>query len=135
MTDVGAPNQVYVFDITCPAGTAIDAPLETDTSFPPGFVTTVDIVIPDGHSGLTGIYLATSRGRAIPINEGSWLSGNNEKLTYNVSDFLDSGFWQAYTYNLDAFDHGWQVRFLVYSTLKAASTSDTTTLAETPLLV
>jgi hypothetical protein len=119
MPQAAPANQVYVFSVTAPANTPASAPVTVATTFPTGDVVGLEVVIAAGHSGLTGIYLTTGGGRAIPINKSAWITGDDEKLTYDLVDYLDSGAWAAVVYNVDVFDHTWQVRYLVHDPRKA----------------
>lgn len=104
-------NQVAAFDVTCPAGTAKTSPQTTSIGFQPTFVQRVIILIPDGHVGLTGIRLAIAGGQLLPITRDTWFSGNDRTVDMEVTDYPNSGAWQAITYNTGQYAHGWHIEF------------------------
>jgi hypothetical protein len=106
-------DRVEVATVTVPAGTAPDTPISTDVSFPPGTVTGIEVVIPDGHAGLTGLALGQAGSAVIPATPGAFLISNDEKITWDISGALNNGDWQAICYNRDGYDHTFYLRFLI----------------------
>lgn len=110
------------FNYTVPAGTTEAAPQISD-AIPAGpyRVDRVTIVIPDGHSGLTGIQLLYGKTAMIPYDSG-WISGNDEVYTLAYSAHYPPGAaWQVATMNLDFNDHHFQVRWEMNFTTKRAA--------------
>jgi hypothetical protein len=105
-------QQVYAFTVTCPAGTSLVAAITQDVSFPQADVNELQIVIPDGHAGLTGIAVQQAHQAVIPKNAGAFLVTNDEKLIFPLQDYLDNGNWQVVMYNTDIYPHSWYLRFL-----------------------
>ena len=113
-------RQVFTFDVECPASTPQSAPLEIATKVPAGEPVSVRIIIPDGHSGLTGIALAVAHQPCIPFNERltvgesfDFIEGNDETPDWDLEGYPDSGAWSAFVYNTDTNPHKWQVRFVI----------------------
>ena len=76
------------------------------------YVSRVTIVIPDGHSGLTGIALAFGHQPVIPYNKGAFISGNDEIIPYDLSDAYPAGVsWSCFLCNLDTGPHTWETRW------------------------
>lgn len=103
----------YTFDVTCPAAT-VGGPAGTavaNVSFPPSEVEWIEIVIPDGHAGTTGIALQQAHGQVIPANLGASISGNDEQFRFHFTDLLANGNWQAALVNNDLQPHSWEIRF------------------------
>lgn len=96
-----------------PANTARAAALSTDVSFRPGVVVGVEILIPDGHLGLTGLQIATAHTPVLPYAVGQWIIGNDEKIEWALIEQPETGNWQAIAYNTDGFTHTFRIRFLV----------------------
>ena len=105
-------QQIFAFKVAVPAGTAISAPTSTSCAFAQATVQAIEIVIPDGHAGLTGLALAQAHQQIIPQNLGQWIISNDEKLTFPVEDYGNNGDWQAIAYNTDVYDHNFYLRFL-----------------------
>lgn len=106
-------SRVEVFEVTAPAGTLPAVPVEVATGFTPGELVGLEIVIPDGHDGLTGIRLALAHAQAIPHTAGAWIIGNDETIEMDTAGYPNSGAWSAIVYNADAFDHTFHLRFYV----------------------
>lgn len=106
-------SRVIARQVTVAAGVPASAPVATDISFDPGIVQRVEIDIPDGHSGLTGLALQQAHQQVIPFDVGTWIVGNDDALRWELEDFIDNGNWQALAYNTDVFDHTFYLRFLV----------------------
>lgn len=109
-------DRVEVGTVTAAAGTLVSAPATVDLSFPPGTVSEVEIVIPAGHAGLTGIALGQGGQVVIPATAGAYIIGDSDVIRWPLDGFLDNGSWFAQAYNTDVFDHQWFVRFLVTET-------------------
>lgn len=125
-------QRVVARKITVPAGTLSSAPLSTDVSFDQGTVTRVEIVIPDGHAGLTGLALQQAQQQIIPEDAGTWVISNDETIGWDVSDYLNNGNWQTLAYNTDVFDHSFYLRFLIEvidTTAQAAAVAQFTAAA------
>jgi hypothetical protein len=108
---------------TCPANTAESAFTLTDVPVETAWVWTVNVRIPPGHAGLTGIALVDSAQFILPYGgiNPAWLIGDDDDLEFPYGDQVGSNVVLA-TYNTDdTYDHGWQVR-LVYTpmTLKGS---------------
>ncbi|MDE2469327.1 MAG: hypothetical protein KGL35_11435 [Bradyrhizobium sp.] len=127
-------NRVEWVTVTCPAGTLASAPIEVQTPIAQGYVLRVEVDIPDGHMGLTGIYLAVAGGRAVPMTDASWLIGNDRTFTWDLVAQLDSGAWSAFVYNTDLFSHSWFIRWSVLDSNLVEPTSAQAPIA-TPLVV
>lgn len=104
-------DRAFAFDVTCPANTPMAAPVTSDISIPPGYyVKWIQIVIPDGHAGVTGIAIAQGHGIVLPYNGNTFIEGNDEEPKFEFTDDVGSGSWQAVMYNLDIESQSWQVR-------------------------
>lgn len=101
------------FTITAPAGTLQSAPLSVATPFNPGVVVEIEVIIPDGHAGLTGIRFTNAGVAVIPFNQSTFIVSNDEKIRWPLDGFLDSTDWAAQVFNTDVYDHSFFVRYLV----------------------
>lgn len=126
-------QRVLAAQVTVTAGTAVSAPHAVDVSFSAGTVTSIEIIIPDGHAGFTGIALQQAHQQIIPEKSGTWIIGNNDNPIFPVSDYLNNGSWQALMYNTDVYDHSFYLRFLVDNINASAATTAFAT--GTPIVV
>lgn len=106
-------QRIETFTVECPAGTLRSRPVEVSVAFNPGVVERVEIVIPDGHAGLTGLALANSHQIVIPYTKREFVIGNGETIPWPLEGFTDSGAWSAFVYNEDVYAHRWFLRFLI----------------------
>lgn len=113
MAAVSPFSRVEAFKVTVAAGTAQAAPTSTNMIFNPGDVVGIEIDIPDGHSGLTGLAIATAHQPILPFSVGAWIIGNDDKIEWALYDLPDTGNFQAITFNTDIFVHSFYVRFLI----------------------
>jgi len=103
-------QQTYNYVVT--AGTPVMSPTVAN-AIPPGSyrVDRVEIVIPPGHCGLTGIQLWYGGNAMIPYDSG-WISGDDEVYEIDYSEKYPLGApWQVAMLNNDIWDHHFQVRW------------------------
>jgi hypothetical protein len=90
------------------------AAIERNTSFNPGIVRELEIVIPAGHAGVTGIAIAQAHQVVIPATGNVWIIGDDEVIRWPLDGYANSGQWSAFVYNTDfANPHSWYVRWLI----------------------
>jgi len=110
-------TRIESFRVVVPAGTLPTAPLETDVSFEPGEVQYVDVVIPSGHAGLTGIALGRNGAQVWPSRVRGFITADAATFRYNLERAGNSGRWSTFTYNVSAFAHSFYLYFAVYDPL------------------
>lgn len=107
-------QRVEISSVTCPANTAQANAIETSLAFNPGIVREVEIVIPAGHAGVTGLALANAHQIIIPASGNVWIIGDDDVLRWPLDGYINSGAWSAFTYNTDfANPHSWYFRWLI----------------------
>lgn len=106
-------QEIRSFQVLTPTGTLAASPLVTDLSFPPRTVQQVEITVPPGPSGLVGFALGLAGQPIIPLNAGEWIVTDDERISWPLVDYPNSGAWQLTTYNLGDYDHTIYVRFLL----------------------
>lgn len=97
-------------------GGASTSPNSTPTGLETVFLWRVNVRIPPGHAGLTGIALVDSGTFIVPYggSEPAWLIGDDDDLDFPYGKQTGNNV-VLYTYNSDdTYDHAWQVR-LVYT--------------------
>lgn len=114
------PEYVQWVEPSCTAGTPADAYTLTATGIATVLLHRLEVRIPPGHQGVTGIALVDSGHFVIPYDElgAAWLIGDDDRLEYAYGRELGSNV-QLATYNTGAYDHTWQVR-MVYTPMSAA---------------
>ena len=104
-------REVRAFTFLVPAGTPSSAPVSMSMAFPPRTVDVIEIVIPPGPSGVVGFAIQNSGVTVIPYESDDWIVGNNEKITWPLDGYINSGSWQIIGYNTGINDHAVYVRF------------------------
>lgn len=103
-----------------PLGTPATSPTVTTVGIQTAYVWRVEVRIPPGHAGVTGIALVDSGSFLVPYaNPGpAWLIGDDDLLEYPLGK--ETGVNLAlWSYNTSTtYDHGWQVR-IVYTPIAA----------------
>ena len=120
------PKYVQWVAPECNAGTSVYT--TTDAGIATVILWRMEVRIPPGHQGETGIALIDSGHFVVPYDpEGeAWLIGDDDLLGYDYGRELGSNVKLA-TYNNGAFNHTWQVR-LVYTPMSAVG-------LEVPLII
>ena len=116
-------NRVESFIVSVPAGTAQATPQTTDVSFPDGLVKRVELDVPPGHTGHTGIRILAATGRFIPYTSGAYLVADDHDFGWDVIGVIDTGSFQVQAYNTDVYDHAFYLRFSVLDFAYAEATS------------
>ena len=102
---VGLGTYVWPVNVTTPSGTAIASPITTTPKLGDIWIDSVELRIPVGHRGLTGIYVANSGTQLLPYSQTpSFLIGDDERLTFDFGVEVATGL-QIVTYNTDIFVH------------------------------
>jgi hypothetical protein len=110
---------------TCVLNTPATAPTTTAAPIETSWLWTVNIRIPPGHAGLTGIALVDSGQFILPYSvlTPAWLIGDDDDLFFPYGQQVGSNV-TFLTYNTDeTYNHGWQVR-LVYTPMSLMGVSE-----------
>lgn len=113
------PEYVAQLSPSCDTGVTPSAPTSTAVGLPTVLLHRVEVRIPPGHAGTTGIALVDGAHSVVPYDaQGvSWLIGDDDLLEYPLERELSSLAALA-TYNQGSYTHGWQVR-LIYTPTSA----------------
>ena len=116
MAGVPGPNVEYTAWVApvSPIGTPASSPTMTDVGITTSFVWRVEVRIPPGHAGYTGIALVDSGSFLVPYSQASpaWLVGDDDLLEYPLGKQTGDNL-QLWSYNTSTdYAHGWQVRVI-----------------------
>lgn len=108
--------RIVVATILTNAGTTQANPLKTTINLGDVTLIDVEIVVPDGHCGATGIAVVSDGFGIAPWDPSvSYFVGNNETPVFPIDMTMGHPF-QVWTYNTGAFDHHHYLRFKVRDT-------------------
>jgi hypothetical protein len=98
-------SELHQFAFTIPAGTTIAVPATQQLTMPPRQVTQLNVKVPPGPRGLMGFAIGASGQAIIPAIPGSWIVTDNHLYEWPLENYIDSGAWEAFGYNLGNFPH------------------------------
>jgi hypothetical protein len=108
-------RRVYEAQFTVPAGTAIAAPVSQPVALEDANLDTVRVLVPDGHSGLTGLRITWGGTQILPINAGSWIISNDEIFDWPADEEVTASGLSLTGYNTDIYPHTFYLRFQISS--------------------
>lgn len=103
-------SRYYTLTLLTPAGTAVATPLSTTWQLEDQTLASVEVDIPDGHNGLTGIRVIRSQQQVVPWGNNSFLVANNRLVTVPVNQELTEAKLVILTYNTGFYDHSFYLR-------------------------
>ncbi len=108
----GHPRErVRTLVVTTPSNTAIAAAISTNWTPGPGVLERLELVIPDGHAGLTGLQLLWGGRQVVPYEATDFLQGNNDEISVDLGLDVSGKTLVVRTYNLDdTFGHSHYLR-------------------------
>lgn len=106
-------RQLYEFAPTIPAGTLTTAPVTLPMVMPTRIVRKIEVRVPPGPSGVMGFQIGAAGQAIIPANAGAFIVTDDERITWELEEQIESGAWQLIGYNTGDFPHTVYVRFLV----------------------
>lgn len=109
-------QEVRAFAVTIPAGTAKGAGFGSSLAMPPRSVQQIEVRVPPGPRGEVGFQIGTGGNQVLPLNAGQFIVTDDEVITWDLEEQLDSGAWQLLGYNTGTYDHTIGVRFLLNPT-------------------
>lgn len=102
---MGLGTYVWPISVTTPPLTLPAAPLSTPPMIGDIWIDKVELQIPPGHNGLTGIYVANGSTAILPYSQvPQFLIATDELLEYDVGDQFGRSL-AVVTYNTDVLPH------------------------------
>ena len=117
----------------CPDNTPSTAPLSITVPISTVMLWRMEVRIPPGHAGLTGIALFDSGSPVIPwATSGTpWIIGDDDLLEYPYNKELGASITLVYYNTSTHYTHGWQVRF-IYTPMSLIGTNDEAVIVISP---
>lgn len=116
-------NVEYTLVVTpsCVDNTPATAPLTTAVpQLDQTYLWSMNVRVPPGHAGVTGIAFVNSSQFVIPYAQGSpeWITDDDAQLSFAYQNSLGVGSALYYYNTSTQYTHGWQIRF-IYTPLSA----------------
>jgi len=120
--------------VTVPANTPQSAPTSLDPGLGQVFLEEVQLYIPPGHGGLTGLAISLAGMHIVPYGgPNAYILGDGAGFTFDVGIEVDSGL-NVVTFNADiAFAHLFYLRWKVSSIATALPAASTPGATITPI--
>lgn len=104
------PQRAEHFSITATAGTA--APGTTvPLDFQDGIAVGIEVYIPSGHAGLTGLRMYYGQQQVVPKQGAGFLRGNDKTYHFELENYPTGTGWSAQVFNTGAYDHAFECGF------------------------
>jgi hypothetical protein len=117
-------TRIYQIEVTVPAGTLSSAPQVTPWFTEDAIIGDIELLIPSGPNGSTGIRVMKGDVQLIPWGEPGWLIGNDYNRSFPIGGYLPTSDVSIQTYNDGQYDHTFYLRMSV-TTDTSAQTATT----------
>lgn len=121
--------------MTVTASTAKASAATTDISFADGLVQRIEVDVPPGHTGHTGIQVLSAKAQLVPATFGAFLVADDHDFGWDMVGVIDTGSFQVKAYNTDIYDHTFYIRFSVLDFAYAQPPQPLPALPPAPALV
>lgn len=106
-------TRVYPLTVTVPANTLPTAPLVVPWYTEDASITDIEIQIPPGPNGTTGIRIMKGDVQLLPWGSNSWIIGNDYDRTFPIGGYLPTADIKVQAYNLGLNQHSFYLRMSV----------------------
>ncbi|SRR6266403_775656 len=103
-------SRFYVLPVTVPPGTPVATPQSTTWVLELNQLVRIDVMVPTGHNGATGIRFVRSTQQVIPRGNVIPLIANGETVPILIDEELTEGKLIVLAYNTDIFSHTFYLR-------------------------
>lgn len=102
-------NRIEEFVVTVTPLHSSASPLTQDISVADGNLQRVEITVPAGHNGLTGIQILAANAQLIPRTPGQFLVANDRTIPFDLVGVIDTGSFQVKAFNNGIFVHSFYI--------------------------
>jgi hypothetical protein len=106
-------TRIYSIQVTVPAGTLQSAPQVTPWKTEDNLINLIELEVPPGHNGLTGIRVMKGDVPLLPYNTNAFIVANAYVNSWTVNDYLPTGDITIQTFNTGAYAHTFYLRMTV----------------------
>lgn len=106
-------TRVYPLTVSVPAGTPIAAPVTVPWITEDADIADIEILIPSGPNGTTGIRIMKGDVQLLPWGASSWIIGNDYNRTFPIGGYLPTTDLKVQAYNIGQNNHNFYLRMTV----------------------
>ena len=117
------PVRTYQTSITVPAGTLSTAPMKQAWLTEDNVVQWIELEIPPGHNGFTGIRVMKGDTQLMPWGVGTWVTANNYVNRFDVDDYVPTNDVSIEAYNTGAYPHTFYLRMAITDLADTSTTN------------
>lgn len=110
---MAGPARIYETSVTVPSGTLPAAPQSTAWVTEDNDVLDIEVEVPPGHNGLTGIRVMKGDIQLLPFGANTWLIANDYSRVFPVGRYLPTVDVKIQAYNQGSFPHTFYLRMTV----------------------
>lgn len=103
-------SRIYTISVTVPAGTLPANPQITPWFTEDNIMVSIELDIPPGHNGLTGIRIMKGDIQLVPWGRASWVIGNDIDHTFPIGSYMSTHDVTIQAYNQGAYPHTFYLR-------------------------
>lgn len=107
--------RIYTISVTVPPGTLPAAPQVTPWVTEDEWVDTIEIEVPPGHNGLTGIRLVKADIQVLPFGMNTWLIENDYVRVFPLDQYLPTTDLVIQAYNQGSYPHTFYLRLALHT--------------------
>ncbi len=106
-------DRIYPVTLTVPLGTQTFNPVTLAVALENALLVDIDLLIPPGHNGFTGLRIRSSRQQIIPWGNVDWIIASDYTHKFPVNEEIGSKSISITAYNTDVYDHTFYLHFTV----------------------
>lgn len=104
-------DRYYPVALDVPAGTSIAAAVSQAVPLENNLLVDVEVQIPSGHAGFTGVRILSSHQQIIPWGNSNWIVADDYVRVFDWNEEIGASAISVQGYNTDKIDHTFYLRF------------------------
>lgn len=106
-------DRYYPVALTVPPNTAVGTPVEQLVVLENNELVDVELQVPSGHAGFTGVRVLSSHQQILPWGNNSWITANDYVRVFDWNEEIGANAISVQGYNTDKIAHTFYLRFHV----------------------
>ena len=98
-------DRLYLHSVTVPAGTLQAAPHSEPFPLEDAYLILINLILPKGHSGYTGIRILRSGQEIVPYSNTKFIVSNDRVIPISFRSAINASGLVIQAYNTDVYDH------------------------------